>query len=846
MLLKEGTVLKGRYVIQSILNDAGPIDVKYLARDEQSDTEVVIREYFPVAVTDRMEDGITCKARDGDTFAYGLAEYKLEGSTLARLQHPHVVPCLGVFEENGTIYRVSEHRMGISLRAFLRQKGGKISVNEAEQIVMQIMDGLEAGHELGLIHGGLSNISVFFDRGKTPVLCNFQAARIFVAQLTGNIKEVRDKGFAAPEIKSKRDNLGPWSDVYSVGCLLYYMVTGNILPTVIYTTHIERVKTELDKLKGDAARLKHFFENTLVFEYKKRPPTINALRGMLIGATVTEPEPADAVFDLPESESLEQESESVKQIDDEAGEPGEVLSEMAATTGVGSVASATLNGTSKKSATGSTQSSESLVSDTEDNTSQRTSKKENKPGAAPASRSNIKLEEKEEELQEEMLKEANDMEHGERLSATPVPAHREDHLPVRRNPQDDELRARLAKLESRQQGMNRFFAVSAAVALLVCLMLYLNPGILKSIGLTTATGKTATGRTDASRASRETPAAAQVQPSPGAARANDNGGAMAAEAGSVAAAAVVVDSLAAEETLKVDVAETVESEVASFVEPAPAAAAPLTPAPTPAEPGVEDQLAAQRAAREQAARVAAQIEAERQYQYERGRGDVLFDQAKWQEAIDAFQAGLKVRPGDRYLANRMAAARDSMANMKPESGLTLEEEREFQYLLGQGDVLFDDREWERAIVIYKEAINLKPDNEDMLARIAVAEDSLAAETAVRAEEKALRDMIARVTDEEGIFIVPTVPAAMIEEAQVRNGVRYPARAKRAGVEGRVIVRMIVNEQGKVERPTVTEGIGFGCDEEVTRVLTEATFQPASFNGKPVKSWYMFSVVFSMK
>lgn len=838
MLLKEGTVLQDRYVVQSVLNDAGPIDIKYLVRDEQTDTELVIREYFPIAVTDRHADGLSCKARDENTFEYGLAEYRLEGKALARLQHPGVVPCLGQFEENGTIYRVSEHRLGISLRAYLRQKGGKISVEDARLLILQIMDGLEAGHELGLVHGGLSQASVFFDRGKVPVLCNFQAARIFVAQLTGNIKEVRDKGFSPPEIKSKRDNLGPWSDVYAVGCVLYYMITGNILPTVIYPSHVERVKKALDKLNGEAAGLRPFFDNTLVFEIEKRPPTINALRELLIGAMVSEGEPADMVYEIPGGELAEETTQGA----DAQTTPENTLAVNGSTNG----------GTDQ----GSVGSTENGIASVINGIAHQTSPKEEISEATPVSRSRVKLEEKGKDVEEEMLKATNDMENGERLAVTPVPVDRkEDHLPVRRNPREDELRARLAKLENRQKGMNRFFAGAVVLALLVCLAIYINPGLVKPLGL--AGGDATTEMQSDAGTETEISGSTLAESPPGAGGDGETEapGNMALGPEPAAAASVMVDSVALEDEA---LTPAPVSEMPEDVQVTPGAEPALTPQPvseasnaalepeSAVVPAVNTQAQQQEAARANAARLAAQMEVERAYQYERGRGDVLFDQAQWQEALDAFEAGLEVRPGDQYLLARIAVARDSLANMTPGDALTLEQEREFQYLLGQGDVLFDDRAWERAITTYKSALALKPENESILLRIASAEDSLAVDIADREERDALEEMIARVTDEEGIFIVPTVPATLLEEAQVRNSVRYPARARRAGVEGRVIVRMIVNEQGKIERPDVVEGIGFGCDEEVLRVLNEAVFQPASFNGKPVKSWYMFSLVFSME
>ena len=65
-------------------------------------------------------------------------------------------------------------------------------------------------------------------------------------------------------------------------------------------------------------------------------------------------------------------------------------------------------------------------------------------------------------------------------------------------------------------------------------------------------------------------------------------------------------------------------------------------------------------------------------------------------------------------------------------------------------------------------------------------------------------------------------------------IRYPMEALRAGVQGRVYVRFVVDESGKVLSPTVVRGIGEGCDEEAVRVISATKFAPGRHEGKSVK------------
>ncbi|MCH8960881.1 MAG: energy transducer TonB [Bacteroidetes bacterium] len=83
-------------------------------------------------------------------------------------------------------------------------------------------------------------------------------------------------------------------------------------------------------------------------------------------------------------------------------------------------------------------------------------------------------------------------------------------------------------------------------------------------------------------------------------------------------------------------------------------------------------------------------------------------------------------------------------------------------------------------------------------------------------------------------------AALLREVQ------YPVIAQRAGIEGRVILQFIVDEQGRVNEPKVIRGIGGGCDEEAVRALQTVRFRPARQRGKPVKVKMSLPVTFELR
>jgi protein TonB len=80
-----------------------------------------------------------------------------------------------------------------------------------------------------------------------------------------------------------------------------------------------------------------------------------------------------------------------------------------------------------------------------------------------------------------------------------------------------------------------------------------------------------------------------------------------------------------------------------------------------------------------------------------------------------------------------------------------------------------------------------------------------------------------------------------------NNLRYPSAAVNAGVEGKVFVKFIVEKDGKISKPEVLKGIGFGCDEEALKSLRKMpNWKPGMQNGKPVLVYFTIPIVFKLQ
>lgn len=100
--------------------------------------------------------------------------------------------------------------------------------------------------------------------------------------------------------------------------------------------------------------------------------------------------------------------------------------------------------------------------------------------------------------------------------------------------------------------------------------------------------------------------------------------------------------------------------------------------------------------------------------------------------------------------------------------------------------------------------------------------------------------------EDQVFVVVEQPPVLIGGIQsVQKRIVYPEVARAAGIEGRVILKFIVDEEGNIVNPTVIRGIGGGCDEAALIALEGAKFRPGMQRGRPVKVSYSLPISFKL-
>ncbi len=216
------------YTIEKTLGQGG-FGITYLARDNNLDKTVAIKEYLPVSFAYRHQD-FTVKpitGAHGEDFSWGLKNFLNEARTLAKFSHSNIVRVSSFFELNNTAYMVMEYERGENLAALFKRNEPR-DQRFFESVFFPIFSGLDEIHRMGFIHRDIKPANIYIREDQSPVLLDFGSARETIQQSTGEMTTLVSQGYTPLEQYSANyGEQGPWTDIYALAATMYEGITGS-------------------------------------------------------------------------------------------------------------------------------------------------------------------------------------------------------------------------------------------------------------------------------------------------------------------------------------------------------------------------------------------------------------------------------------------------------------------------------------------------------------------------------------------------------------------------------------------------------------------------------------------
>ena len=231
--LPVGAILRD-FTIQAVVGHGG-FGIVYRAGHNELDLTVAIKEYLPVELAVR--EGATVQPRSGtdrSAFEDGLRRFRDEAQALIDFDsHPSIVSCRDFFRANGTAYLVMAYEDGKSLAEVLatsEAEGRPFTESDLLAVMTPVLEGLAGVHAAGVLHRDIkpSNILIRRRDGR-PMLIDFGAAKQATARFSKS-QAPYTEGYAALEQVADVGKLGPWTDVYGAGAVMWRMVAGGKRP----------------------------------------------------------------------------------------------------------------------------------------------------------------------------------------------------------------------------------------------------------------------------------------------------------------------------------------------------------------------------------------------------------------------------------------------------------------------------------------------------------------------------------------------------------------------------------------------------------------------------------------
>ena len=265
----ENTILNRRYEILRTIGQGGMAEV-YLAHDILLDRDVAIKMLRDQFAADKAL----------------LEQFRREAKSAARLEHPYIINIYDVVSEGDKEYIVMEHVEGITLKEYLQNN--KLSLNAVLEIGVRLADALQHAHNRNIVHCDIKPQNILVDKYLNPKITDFGIAKMVSNQTMVYTPTVMGSvHYLSPE-QATGGRVTASSDVYSLGVVLFEMLTGKVpfdgnTPVAIAMMHADKEVPPLsDYLDEVPEGLQEILDTALAKNPAKRYLNAGSLRRALL------------------------------------------------------------------------------------------------------------------------------------------------------------------------------------------------------------------------------------------------------------------------------------------------------------------------------------------------------------------------------------------------------------------------------------------------------------------------------------------------------------------------------------------------------------------------------------